>query len=63
MTLTLKFLIALMGLVAAIIGYQTQLLGLVGDEPTVPGDERIDPNYKDDDCIWDGSYDACGGSR
>lgn len=67
MSLALRFLIALMGLVAALIGYQTQLLGLAGDDsPTrndVPNNEYIDPNSKDDDCVYDGSYDACGGSR
>ncbi|MET1059105.1 MAG: hypothetical protein ABWX84_05890 [Nocardioides sp.] len=75
MTLTVKFTIALMGLIAAIISYQTQLLGLGGNDPPtapsgpveeqiVPDDvvvpnDVIVPSDIDDGCFLTAAYNAC----
>ena len=62
MSLAAKFVIALMTLVTAVIGYQTELLGMTGGGSSEPTN-FIQPQGQDTECIWDGSYDACGGSH
>ena len=61
MTLTVKFVCGVMGLVAALLTYLAAGLNSSAQEDDAPGDYTPVDTY--DECIWDGSYDACGGSR
>lgn len=69
MTLLVKFIVGLMGLVAA---YFTLTAAVINAGDDVPDNTSIvqdggsggedDWGYEGE-CVWDGSYDACGGSR
>lgn len=61
MTLTVKFLCGLMGLVAALLTFMAAALSSPAQENDAPSEYIPVETY--DECIWDGSYDACGGSR
>ena len=56
MSLAVKFAIALMGLIAAIVSFRTQLLGLYGQDAPDPV-EYTPPAYEE--CVYEGGYDAC----
>jgi hypothetical protein len=65
MALGVKFVIGLMALVTAYIGYQTQLLGMYGSGPSGPPSEYNQPTDfapSEGDCVYAGGYDACSSS-
>jgi hypothetical protein len=57
MRLLVRFVIGVMGLIAA---YFTPVAAVVNSGDYEPADPE--PAYHTE-CVWDGSYDACGGSR
>jgi hypothetical protein len=68
MTLLVKFIIALMGLVAAFFTLGAAVINSDdggSDDSSIIYDDGFEDGYGNgyEDCVWDRSYDACGGSR